>query len=121
MAVRFALVAGINLFLQWQMESLAASGTDLAQEGTLLSYYYDTIYIGWFVMVTVCVSDSFYWAYLAVPLFAAYKLSKLASSLFGLATGGSSAGTADTNGSAKTAKASSKPAAKARKPAAGAR
>ncbi|KAJ3320946.1 hypothetical protein HDV06_004735 [Boothiomyces sp. JEL0866] len=72
------------------MRSMATSGGDLGQEGGLLSYYYDVLYVGWFVLVTSCFSDSnleftlvFFWAYILVPLIAIYKLKTLVSSFFG--------------------------------------
>ncbi|KND02816.1 uncharacterized protein SPPG_01898 [Spizellomyces punctatus DAOM BR117] len=50
------------------------AGADLSAEG-LVAYMFDIIYIGWFVLVaTAVISDKFWWTYLVVPGFAAYKI-----------------------------------------------
>eukprot|EP01102_Stenamoeba_stenopodia_P012017 TRINITY_DN3743_c0_g1_i3.p1 TRINITY_DN3743_c0_g1~~TRINITY_DN3743_c0_g1_i3.p1 ORF type:complete len:164 (+),score=26.99 TRINITY_DN3743_c0_g1_i3:81-572(+) len=46
---------------------------DLRQQG-LCEYYFDVIYITWFVLVTSLLSDWFWIVYLTIPGFAGWKL-----------------------------------------------
>ena len=57
-AIGSILASSVASFLHMHMENMANTGTDLAQEGTMISYFYDSIYITWFVLAIVCVSDS---------------------------------------------------------------
>ncbi|KAJ3275923.1 hypothetical protein HDV01_006790 [Terramyces sp. JEL0728] len=78
----FAFINTVNLTLFFQMKSMSLSGGDLGQEGGLLSFYYDILYIGWFVLIAE-LTIVFFWAYVFVPLIAVYKLKTLVSSFFG--------------------------------------
>ncbi|OAJ38463.1 hypothetical protein BDEG_22387 [Batrachochytrium dendrobatidis JEL423] len=57
-AIGSILASSVASFLHMHMENMANTGTDLAQEGTMISYFYDSIYITWFVLAIVCVSDT---------------------------------------------------------------
>jgi hypothetical protein len=84
----FVSINAIHVFFHAQLELLSSSGSDLNEEGTLLSYYFDIIYIGWFVLIFSCFSEcndkdlhltfqGFYWTYIVIPVYAVYKLSHL--------------------------------------------
>ncbi|KAJ3068848.1 hypothetical protein HK102_007054, partial [Quaeritorhiza haematococci] len=49
------------------------AGVDLGGGG-LVDYYFDVVYIGWFVTIATLVSDYFWYTYAVIPIFAAYKL-----------------------------------------------
>ncbi|KAI7897518.1 uncharacterized protein BX663DRAFT_527944 [Cokeromyces recurvatus] len=57
--------------------SLISSGDDLNSEG-LTAYMFDIIYVTWFVhMTTAFISNKFWFAYLVIPGYAAYKIIPL--------------------------------------------
>ncbi|KAJ8329834.1 hypothetical protein BDV3_004014 [Batrachochytrium dendrobatidis] len=88
-AIGSILASSVASFLHMHMENMANTGTDLAQEGTMISYFYDSIYITWFVLAIVCVSDKFYWTYMLIPIFAIYKLISLVLTFTGYAASSS--------------------------------
>jgi hypothetical protein len=53
----FVVINIVHVLLLMHLKKLASEGTDLAGPG-LLSYYFDIIYIGWFVLITSCFSQS---------------------------------------------------------------
>lgn len=82
----YLTTTGFTLILAWQMIRAAApsydstgglidAGQDLSQEGGLMSYYFDVIYVTWFVHLTSAfISDKFWWCYLVVrPLLHSIK------------------------------------------------
>ncbi|CAO3665437.1 hypothetical protein G6F70_008635 [Rhizopus microsporus] len=63
--------------------TLVSSGDDLSAEG-LTAYMFDIIYVTWFVhMTTAFISNKFWFTYLVIPAYAAYKVIPLAKSYFG--------------------------------------
>jgi hypothetical protein len=52
---------------------LIYGGTDFSIGG-VTEYYFDIIYISWFVQITSIFSDWFWFFYLLIPLFAIYKI-----------------------------------------------
>jgi len=52
---------------------LTYGGADLAGKG-IVEYYFDLVYLTWFVQVTTVWSDWFWLIYLVVPAFAVFKL-----------------------------------------------
>ncbi|RUP48319.1 hypothetical protein BC936DRAFT_144716 [Jimgerdemannia flammicorona] len=53
--------------------SLAKSGDDINGEG-LVAYFFDIIYVTWFVHVTTAlISDKLWWLMLSIPAYAVYK------------------------------------------------
>jgi hypothetical protein len=98
--ITFTLTAGIELLLYRQLLSMArvvydtegknivSAGDDLLQEG-LTSYMFDVIYVTWMVHTGVAlVSDAFWWMYLVIPVFAAYKIIQLIMSARGMMNSG---------------------------------
>ncbi|KAI8060374.1 uncharacterized protein B0P05DRAFT_557862 [Gilbertella persicaria] len=58
--------------------TLIRSGDDLAAEG-LTAYMFDIIYITWFVhLTTAFISNKFWYTYIVIPGYAAYKLVPIA-------------------------------------------
>ena len=49
--IAFGLINAVTLFFHLQLEGAAKDGLDLSAEGGLISYYFDIVYIGWFVLV----------------------------------------------------------------------
>jgi hypothetical protein len=80
----FLLLNSTTIFLYKQM---ASSGMDLGQEGGLLSFYYDVLYLSWFTMAAVSISSKVYWVLLLIPIFALIKLKSLVSSLYEMLSG----------------------------------
>ncbi|KAI8337854.1 hypothetical protein BD560DRAFT_412993 [Blakeslea trispora] len=63
--------------------SLIQSGDDLNSEG-LTAYMFDIIYVTWFVHITTAfISNKFWYAYLVIPSYAAYKLVPMIMSYLG--------------------------------------
>ncbi|KAI8060930.1 hypothetical protein BC940DRAFT_310979 [Gongronella butleri] len=63
--------------------SLVSSGEDLNAEG-LTAYCFDIIYITWFIAVTTALlSDKFWYTYLLIPGYAAFKLVPMAMGYLG--------------------------------------
>jgi len=60
---------------------LTYGGADLAGKG-IVEYYFDLIYITWFVQVATVWSDWFWLIYLVVPTFAVFKLWDLIGPYF---------------------------------------
>jgi hypothetical protein len=58
-------------------------GVDLSQEGGLISFYFDVLYVSWFVLLCAPWSDYFYWTLILIPIFAIVKIKALIGSLFG--------------------------------------
>ncbi|RCK56644.1 Late endosome and vacuole interface protein 10 [Candida viswanathii] len=56
---------------------LIRSGEDIRLKGSLFEYYFDVIYITWFLDIAMIVlgSNKVWYAYLIIPGFAVYKLS----------------------------------------------
>jgi len=52
---------------------LVYGGEDITMPG-LCEYYFDLIYISWFVQVTTILSEWFWFTFLVVPFYAIYKL-----------------------------------------------
>ncbi|KAI9484265.1 MAG: hypothetical protein EXX96DRAFT_561609 [Benjaminiella poitrasii] len=63
--------------------SLLSSGDDLNSEG-LTAYMFDIIYVTWFVHITTAfISNKFWFVYLVIPGYAAYKVIPLVMSYLG--------------------------------------
>ncbi|KAK9679444.1 hypothetical protein K7432_016264 [Basidiobolus ranarum] len=80
----YAITGGISLFLYLQLKSmgtprysfngqLESSGDDLSAEG-LTAYFFDIIYVTWFVHVGSVFTDYFWFVYLVIPVYASIKL-----------------------------------------------
>lgn len=46
-------------FTTFALYAQLKSGVDLSQEGGLISFYFDVLYISWFVLLGSCFSDSY--------------------------------------------------------------
>ncbi|KAI8883802.1 DUF788-domain-containing protein [Backusella circina FSU 941] len=63
--------------------TLVSSGDDLNAEG-LTAYMFDIIYVTWFVHITTAfISNKFWYVYLVIPAYAAYKIVPMAKSFLG--------------------------------------
>jgi Ca2+/Na+ antiporter len=81
----FLLLVGANVFCYWSLSGhakptfddatgeLVSPGEDLGQKG-LMEYYWDVLYINWFVQLTTIISNWFWLVYLAIPVFGTYKI-----------------------------------------------
>ncbi|KAH6565105.1 hypothetical protein BASA50_001739 [Batrachochytrium salamandrivorans] len=87
-AIGSLFATGFGLVLHRQLEYMADNGVDLGEQGTMVSYFYDSVYVTWFILVTSCFSDKFYWVYVVIPIFAVYKLVTVVSKLTGMASSG---------------------------------
>ncbi|KAK4049498.1 hypothetical protein OIO90_005449 [Microbotryomycetes sp. JL221] len=92
----YATTEMIALVFWQQLEGMNKRGEELAQRG-LTAYIFDIIYVTWFVHVTTAlISTKFWYLYLAIPLYALYRLVTFALPFVrgqpSPASGGASAG-----------------------------
>ncbi|ORY01165.1 DUF788-domain-containing protein [Basidiobolus meristosporus CBS 931.73] len=80
----YAITGGISVFLYLQLKAmgtpryspsgqLESSGEDLSAEG-LTAYFFDIIYVTWFVHIGSVFTDYFWFFYLLIPGYAVIKL-----------------------------------------------
>ncbi|KAF9578093.1 hypothetical protein BGW38_006309 [Lunasporangiospora selenospora] len=87
-ALGYLITAGLSIFMYMQINAmgrprynangeLADAGQDLSQEG-LVQYFFDIIYVTWFVHVTSALWSKMWWFYLSIPAYAFWKAWHLA-------------------------------------------
>jgi hypothetical protein len=72
----------INLITYLLYKQMTGSGMDLNQEGGLLSFFYDILYVSWFTLISSCFSSAFYWTLILIPIFGLYKVTTTISAFF---------------------------------------
>ncbi|KAH8925252.1 DUF788-domain-containing protein [Atractiella rhizophila] len=76
----FYIVTEILALLLWQqLEKMGApnSGVDINTHTGFISYFFDVIYVTWFVHSTTPLWRGFWWIYLAIPAYAFYRIASL--------------------------------------------